>query len=230
MQLEPLMNELQQSGSMPMFHRLQLEFGQTTRCSNVLTATKQDMMSVHVSNLMVSRIGGMRSLREEAEDVMVLVVGEDTVVLCLAQITLRVYSTQPVGIPKFTPEQWSSLAQLVKNQKLGSDAKLSGKKEQLSLVCKASRFNVIIDSGASHHMTGDLNLLTNICSIAPCPIKLPDGGVTWASRLRTLNLGGKFVLHNVFFAPNLDITLISMAQLLRQLADFVVFTRCFCVI
>lgn len=134
------------------------------------------------------------------------------------------------GIPPLTPTQWSSLASFLEKRKGNSSEKLSGKSEKLTLYGTHSRFDFIIDSGASHHMTGDINLLTNLIKIDPCPIKLPNDGVTWATRHGTLSLGGKLILQHVFYAPELSITLISVAQLLRDIVSFVIFTKQFCLI
>lgn len=87
------------------------------------------------------------------------------------------------GIPDFTFEQWASLASFVNNQKQASTSdNLSGKKEQLYFYGTNSRFDIVIDSGASHHMTGDINLLTDVVTIAPCPITMPNRKLTWATR------------------------------------------------
>lgn len=102
-------------------------------------------------------------------------------------------------------------------QKSGASAKESGKKDQLVLLGRQSRYDIIFDSGASHHMTGDITLLTNMIKIAPCPIGLPNGGVTWATSHGTMNFGGKLVLHNVFYASDLTITLISIIKRYCQL-------------
>ena len=135
--------------------------------------------------------------------------------------------SQTSGIPNFTQDQWASLANLLNNQKQSASEKLSGK---LYLFGPNSRYDIIIDSGASHHMTGDVNLLTDLVSIGPCPITLPNGKHTWANRCGKLNLGGRFILSRVLYAPHLSITLISVGQLLKDIAGFVLFTRKFCVV
>ena len=134
------------------------------------------------------------------------------------------------GIPNFTQEQWESIAQFVNTQQPNQSEKQSGKKEQLFLYGRDRRYNIVIDSGASHHMTGDERLLTDIQTIAPCPIEMPNGQITWATRVGSLNLGGRLTLRHVFFASCLSITLISFSQLLRDVASFVLFTKKFCVI
>ncbi|XP_010412437.1 PREDICTED: uncharacterized protein LOC104698730 [Camelina sativa] len=136
--------------------------------------------------------------------------------------------TSSSGIPNFTTDQWATLEQFVKKQ--GTNTKPAGKTEKLLLFGKERRHDIIIDSGASHHMTGDLYLITDVITIAPCPIALPNGQITWATKHGSLNLGGRLVLSKVFFASCLTITLISVAQLLRDVAGFVLFTKKFCVI
>lgn len=127
------------------------------------------------------------------------------------------------GIPNFTPEQWSSLATFMNNQKNMTSEKPSAKKDTLFLIGPESRYDVIIDSGASHHMTGDINLLTALSLINPCAIRLPNGGITWVTCHGILDLGGRLIFHIVFYAPHLTITLISVSQLLRDLAGLVIF-------
>ena len=138
--------------------------------------------------------------------------------------------TQGTGILNFTADQWTTLVQFLNNQKSAQNEKLTGKEEKLLLFGKDRRFDIVIDSRASHHMTGDVKLLTDVMKIAPCPISLPNGQIAWATSHGSLNLAGCLVLRHVFFAPSLSVTLISVAQLLRDVASFVLFTKNFCVI
>lgn len=66
------------------------------------------------------------------------------------------------------------------NQNKGGIDRLSGK-----------TFSVdwIIDSGASHHMTGNLSLLTDVCELTPLPVGLPDGSNAVAEKEEKLYLG-----------------------------------------
>ncbi|XP_010495389.1 PREDICTED: uncharacterized protein LOC104772479 [Camelina sativa] len=139
-------------------------------------------------------------------------------------------STSDSGIPNLTQSQWNSIANFVTSKKQNNTVKLSGKTEKLVIFGTSSRYDIIIDSGASHHMTGDINLLTHLFKIDPIAIALPDDGFTWATRQGTLNLRGKLVLHRVFYAPDLSMTLISVSQLLDEIASSVIFTKRFCAI
>ena len=149
----------------------------------------------------------------------------------------RAYNTQAdttseaqgQGFPNFTPEQWATLTQFVNSQKSTTSEKL-GKKDKLVFFGKDSRYDIIIDSGASHHMTGEINLLSDVVTIAPVPITMPNGSITWATRQGQLNLGGRLILRRVFYAPHLSATLISISQLLQDIAGFILFTKKFCVI
>lgn len=122
--------------------------------------------------------------------------------------TTRESESQPSGIPNFTADQLAALANFLNGQKQSSTEKHYGKRNKLYLYGTDSKHDIIIDSSASHHMTGDIRLLTNICTIQACPISLPDGNITWATKHGSLQLGQRLVLTNVFYAPHLSITLI----------------------
>ncbi|CAL9232472.1 unnamed protein product, partial [Arabidopsis halleri] len=108
-------------------------------------------------------------------------------------------SSPTTGTTQLTDSQLTALADFVEKNKKSIGASkegFPGKSEKLILYGTHSRFNLIIDSGASHHMTGDMSLLTEIQKIDPCPIKLPNDKITWATRYGTLLLGGKLILHH----------------------------------
>ncbi|XP_010496910.1 PREDICTED: uncharacterized protein LOC104773936, partial [Camelina sativa] len=88
-----------------------------------------------------------------------------------------------------------------------SSEKLSGK-THLS--------DVVLDTGASHHMTGDLSLLVDVFDIIPSPVTKPDGHPSWATKCGSLPLSSAYLLTNVLFVPNLNCTLISVSKLLKQ--------------
>ena len=66
----------------------------------------------------------------------------------------------------------------------------------------------LIDSGASHHVTGNFNLLSNIHTITNCPIKLPDGKQVVSTMKGDVKLCFDIVLRNVFYLPDLHCNLI----------------------
>lgn len=88
-----------------------------------------------------------------------------------------VTTSNPVGStpPELTPEQWRAITQIINNKSNSSD-KLSGK----------DTGDVIIDIGASHHMTGDINLLIDLEDISPCKVEFVDGSTTSSKKVGVL--------------------------------------------
>ena len=88
----------------------------------------------------------------------------------------------------------------------------------------------IIDTGASNHMTGEIGDFKDLTEIAPCPVGLPDGSSTVATKEGTVILDRNFCLKNVLFVPGLACKLISVSQLTDYHNCFVQFTNGLCVI
>lgn len=70
---------------------------------------------------------------------------------------------------------------LFNTPRTGQSEKLNGNPESIEF---------IINTGASHHVTWNLEYLTNIVDIAPCSIGLPDGDHTIAIKQGDIFLGG----------------------------------------
>lgn len=65
------------------------------------------------------------------------------------------------------PKQWASLTALLEAQKpTPIPEKLDGKKQT---------GEVILDTGASHPMTGDAKLLGDMNDVVGCPVRFADG-------------------------------------------------------
>ena len=96
---------------------------------------------------------------------------------------------------------------LLSSQKTVSNERLIGKQEILSW---------IIDSGASHHMTGTRACLRDVSDIVSCSVEMPNGEATVALKEGTVHLGGGLKLQHVLFVPNLKYNLISVSQLLNN--------------
>ena len=88
--------------------------------------------------------------------------------------------------------------------------------------------DVILDTGASHHMTGNSDLLTDIEMIPPCSISFADGNRTFAVKMGTFSLSDKIKLQRVLFVPDMNCTLVSVAKLLKQANCFAHFTDTIC--
>ena len=79
-------------------------------------------------------------------------------------------------------------------------------------------------------MTGTYECLTDLRSITPCPVGLPNGEETMALKEGTVNLGEKLKLRHVLFVPKLKCNLISVSQLVDDSNFVVQFTNKICAI
>ncbi|XP_048496206.1 uncharacterized protein LOC125495508 [Beta vulgaris subsp. vulgaris] len=125
------------------------------------------------------------------------------------------------SIPAITPEQWQALFATFGNSSTTLTNCLSGKFELSSW---------IIDTGCSHHVTGDISHLRDIVSIVDCLVGLPNGATVLATRSGTVHLSDTLVLHDVLYVPNLQCNLISVTQLSDTLSCFVTFSTNICAI
>ncbi|KAG7578844.1 Zinc finger CCHC-type [Arabidopsis thaliana x Arabidopsis arenosa] len=109
------------------------------------------------------------------------------------------------GLLGLTDDQWK-LVQTVINSGKASD-KLSGKNNDLSW---------ILDTGATHHMTGRPDLLENTRDIAPVSVLLPTGADAIATKQGTVRLTSQLSIINVYLVPGFHINLISFGQLVTD--------------
>ncbi|KAK9672771.1 hypothetical protein RND81_12G123600 [Saponaria officinalis] len=87
----------------------------------------------------------------------------------------------------------------------------------------------LLDSGATHHMTGCYGLLENLQEIEPCMITLPNGKHAKATKKGTAKLYNDLVLTNVLFVPDFHCNLVSAFQLMSELDCMINFTNKNCV-
>lgn len=73
----------------------------------------------------------------------------------------------------------------------------------------------IINSGASHHMPGDVNLLSNVREIVQCLVGLLNKINTIALKKRKLCLENDIYVNHILFVPNMNCTLIFVVKLLQ---------------
>ncbi|XP_010242510.1 PREDICTED: uncharacterized protein LOC104586844 [Nelumbo nucifera] len=125
------------------------------------------------------------------------------------------------GLSGLNDEQWQALASMLNAYKTRTNEILSSKNYSIEW---------IIDSGASHHMTGNLNVLVNTYDVAPCPIRLPNGAHTEAVKEGIVELGKNFKLLHILYIPKLNCNLLSVGWLLRDIDCIVTFTNKLCVI
>ena len=121
-------------------------------------------------------------------------------------------------LPGLSSKQWNALLNAINTQKGGTSTRLTGENSW------------IIDTGASHHMTSTLACMNDVRDIEPCPVGMPNGTRTYATKEGMVTVGDKLMLKHVLFVPNLNCNLISISQLLHD-ADYIVhFTKTMCVI
>ncbi|XP_062080820.1 uncharacterized protein LOC133785617 [Humulus lupulus] len=88
----------------------------------------------------------------------------------------------------------------------------------------------IIDTGFSHHVTGDESCLLDIKVVSPCPVGLPDGQSVVATKDGVVQITEKIILQHVLFVPQLTCNLLLVSQLNDDLNCFVQFHSNICVI
>ncbi|KAE8721931.1 pentatricopeptide repeat-containing protein [Hibiscus syriacus] len=88
----------------------------------------------------------------------------------------------------------------------------------------ASSVQWIIDSGASDHMTGNINILEEYSeSSLPASIKIADGSLTTVKGSGSVTLNKNLLLHNVLYVPRLACNLLSVSKLIKDFGCNVVF-------
>ena len=86
------------------------------------------------------------------------------------------------------------------SQKTRSDTRLSGKNDEILW---------ILDTRATHHMTGRLDLLKDIRPVAPVPVTLPAGANVLFNQQGTIQLTSNIHLKNVYYVDGFHTNLIS---------------------
>ncbi|XP_021755079.1 uncharacterized protein LOC110720366 isoform X2 [Chenopodium quinoa] len=93
----------------------------------------------------------------------------------------------------FTPEQWKAIAGVVGNANI-PDNRLTDKFDVSSW---------IIDTGATHHVTGDSSWLFDTQKL-DCPVGLPNGSQVVATLVGSVYLSDKITLTGVLYVPTLS--------------------------
>ncbi|WVZ25460.1 hypothetical protein V8G54_004004 [Vigna mungo] len=123
------------------------------------------------------------------------------------------------GLTGLTSDQWQKLMNML--NKVDPNEKMIGTFQYTSW---------IIDTGASNHMTGSMKEMHEVRDIVPCPVGLPNGAYTTATKEGTVYLGGRLKLTNVLFVPKLSCNLISVSQLSDESNCTIQFTNKLCVL
>ncbi|XP_074315341.1 uncharacterized protein LOC141651532 [Silene latifolia] len=124
---------------------------------------------------------------------------------------------QFVSVPK---EQWDAYVNHAKAS--SSKVRMNGKADNNDLW--------LLDSGATHHMTGCFHILKDVQDINPCMVALLNGKHSKASKEGRVVLGSNLVLQNVLFISDFNFNLISIYQLSKDIDCEINFTNNTCVI
>lgn len=111
-------------------------------------------------------------------------------------------SADRMGISGLSDSQWKTLVHMLEERKTTPMEHRSGKQFLESW---------IFDSGATNHMTGCYEYLSEVGDMAPVLIKLPDGRFTTSTKHGYVRLGSSLSLHEVFFVYGLHCHLISVS-------------------
>ena len=121
--------------------------------------------------------------------------------------------------PRLSLEQWQTLLYM-----------LGGSKPAITEKMTSKNLTWIIDTRDTNHMTDTLETVPDLKEIAPCPVGLPNGKDTIATKEGTIILNEDLSLENILYAPELTCNLIFVSQLTKQRDSFVQFTKTLCVI
>ncbi|XP_021751608.1 uncharacterized protein LOC110717256 [Chenopodium quinoa] len=88
----------------------------------------------------------------------------------------------------------------------------------------------IIDTGTSHHVTGDASCLVDMREILSCPVGLPDGTQALATKEGRVYLADGIILEHVLFVAQLHCNLLSVSKMIDDSHCYVRFTDSLCAI
>ena len=116
-------------------------------------------------------------------------------------------SSSPAQATIFTTDQWKALASILGNAQL-PDERLTGMFDSTSW---------IIDTSASHHVSGELSWFSDMIVSTPCLVSLPSGDSFFATKTGSVYLSTTIKLSNVLFVPQFSYNLLSISQLTNDL-------------
>ncbi|CAH9128927.1 unnamed protein product, partial [Cuscuta epithymum] len=124
------------------------------------------------------------------------------------------------GLNELSKEQVQALLNLI-NAETRSCDRMSG---------EYNSFDWIIDTGASHLVTGNITYLTDRTHIRARQVGLPDERIVAAILEGRVPLSKNFILDHVLYVPGLNCHLISVSQLIDESDCLITFTDSFCAI
>ncbi|XP_074266172.1 uncharacterized protein LOC141588638 [Silene latifolia] len=126
-----------------------------------------------------------------------------------------------LDLNNLSPKELEEVSQWWKSRKTDTSEQLNG---------NFSSSSWIIDTGASHHMSGCLAYFINLRNITPLSVGLPNGDTAMATQSGDIRLSSRLILRNVLFAANLNFNLISVSSLLLDVSLTIQFSHQLCLI
>jgi len=136
----------------------------------------------------------------------------------MTPVDIAAGSTKEATTSSLTNDQIQRLLSLIKVPKEGE--KLSGN----------PKLPWLLDSGASTHMTGETNLMTNIENINSVIIDLLNGKKIVADKQGTVILDKGLKLHKTLFVPSLRCNLLSVSHICKDLNCTITFDKNSCIV
>ena len=128
------------------------------------------------------------------------------------------HGSSGISLPDLKPEQVQILLNMINNR------------QHDQMMGEFSPFSWIIDTGASHHVTGTESCLTDTHHISQCSVGLPNSAHAIATKAGRVLLTDGLILEHVLFVPQLHCNLISVSQLIDDSKCLLQFTNSLCAI
>lgn len=120
------------------------------------------------------------------------------------------------GMSGLNDTQWRTLVNLLNGGASTSNGGNGGPSTE-KLTGKSSSSSWILDSGASHHLTGKYHLLHDVRKMEqPVLVILADGRQRVSDKEGTVVLGPNLILKYVFYVEEFQSDLISVGQLMDE--------------
>ena len=111
------------------------------------------------------------------------------------------------AVSGLSEQQWRTIKSILNAGKENTTEKLTG---------KLSFPSWIMDTGASHHLTGRMDALSNVRNMSPVLIILADGREQVSFKEGSIRLGSNLVMKSVYFVEGFKSDLISVGQLMDE--------------
>lgn len=122
------------------------------------------------------------------------------------QANVIITEADRLGLTGITDDQWRIVHKLI-NKGTATNEHLQGKNDECVW---------ILDTGATHHMTGCLEIMEDTRDITPIPVLLPAGSEAMASKQGTIKLTNTLHIRNVYYVAGFHTNLISFGQLVTD--------------